>query len=378
MVFGTSSRYNGWRLILQMCVVIFLVDEVSRVESLTETNPFPAPAAAPAAATQDKEESLFDKVTQEMLDSEQPAIFTDEDQSRFTSKLHNDRVVSLKFGCGRGKNRLGMLSDGTKFCCRYRQLQWREIRGDFYAYHLNNLLGMYNAPPATLVKLNYSTPQWSGVADQAREAGWQDHMTVLVTMYVEEELVGEALPSVLAESSAIVTREYVRSVSADERSRVLQWSNLIVFDFLTGHCDRIFNTLCNLQWNSRMLQKPVHNLLKTKSGKKLLLFDNESGFWMGYKVGRQDSSKYEMQERFLKRMCVFTGRTLEQLEYLTHGNRERGTDESESPVQRLEQYIKQKDSKSFQMIETLGQEQKQDFESRLRLVMEQVEKCTRL
>lgn len=368
MLFGTSSMHS-WRLILY--AVIFLVDAISRVKPLTGPNPFP----------QGKEEaSNFDRVTQEILNSEQPretktALFTDEDWSNFASKLHSNRVVSLKFGCGRGRNRLGALSDGTKFCCRYRQLQWREIRGDFYAYHLNSLLGMYNAPPATLVKLNYSSPQWRGVADLAREAGWQDHMTVLVTMYVEEDLVAEALPSVLAESSAVVTREYMSTVSADERARILQWSDLIVFDFLIGHCDRTFNTLYNLQWNSRMLQRPVHNLLKTKDGKKLLLFDNESGFWMGYKVGRQDSSKYEMQERFLKRMCVFTGRTLRHLDYLVHGDR---SDESESPVQRLERYIKQMDKTSFQMIETLGTEQRQEFESRLRLVMEQVGKCTRL
>lgn len=369
------------------CATVFLVEAVS---------PATVTAAAGAAATAQGEAEEtpknYDRVTQRMLHDleEQPgretAIFTDEDRSHFAAKLHSDRVVSLKFGCGRGKNRMGALSDGTKFCCRYRQLQWREIRGDFYAYHLNNLLGMHNAPPATLVKLNYSSPQWRGVADQAREAGWQDHMTVLVTMYVEEELVGESLPDILADQSsgAVVTREYMRTVSVEKRSRILQWSDLIVFDFLIGHCDRTFNTLFNLQWNSRMMQKPVHNLLKTRAGEKLLLFDNESGFWMGYKVGRRDSSKYEMQERFLKRMCVFTGRTLEQLEYLASGRgrsrEEAGSDddESESPAQRLERYIKQEDRTSFQMIEALGLEQKQEFESRLRLVLEQVEKCTRL
>lgn len=316
------------------------------------------------------------------VDSEHGSgIFSAEDGSIFASKLRREKVVSLGIGCGRGKNRLATLADGTRFCCRYREVQWRDIRGEFYAYHLNNLLGLHNAPPATLIKVNFSSPQWQGVASLARDAGWSDHATIIATLFVED-LVPETFPPVLTRSdSQLVTKEYLNSVSSKEQSRILQWSDLVVFDFVVGHSDRIFNSLFNLQWNKRMLQRPVHNLLKTKHGEKLLLFDNESGFWMGYKMGWKEASKYEMQERFLKKMCVFRDRTLQRLGYLVHGNQTvaptPGADvgDAESPSQRLDRYIKDADLKSFQMVELLGREQRQEFESRLRLVLKQVETC---
>jgi hypothetical protein len=318
-------------------------------------------------------------------DSEEPvtqvptsSVFTAEDGANFGIKMHKDKIVSLSAGCGRGKNRLGELADGTKFCCRYRELQWREIRGEFYAYHLNNLLGLYNAPPATLLKINYSSPQWSGVADSAREAGWSNHMTIIVTLFVED-LAQETFPPILTGSeNGFVTEKYLDSASPEEKSRILQWSDLLVFDFLVGHSDRVFNSLFNLQWNEHMLQRPVHNLLKTKRGKKLLLFDNESGFWMGYKMGRREASKFEMQERFLKKMCVFRDRTLHHVRHLLYGDKTLSQSSSgsvESPSRILERYIKNNDPQSFQMVEPLGNEQKKEFESRLRLLMKQVEKC---
>lgn len=308
------------------------------------------------------------------LDAQPSSIFTTDDRTSFRSKMHQDKIVSLVGGCGRGKNRLGMLADGTKFCCRYRDLQWREIRGELYAYHLNNLLGLHNAPPATLLKVNFSSPQWSGVVDSAKNAGWSNHMTIVATLFVDE-VVPEKLPLILTESdSALITEDYLESVGPEERSRILQWSDLIVFDFLIGHSDRIFNTLFNLQWNELMLQKPVHNLLKTKRGNRLLLFDNESGFWFGYKIGWKEASKFEMQVRFLKRLCVFHPRTLQALRYLLHGDGATAL-ASESSSRRLDRYIKDIDLRSFQMVEPLGTKARQEFESRLRLVMKQVESC---
>lgn len=309
---------------------------------------------------------------------EDSTVFTAEDGVNFALKMHKDRIVSLTAGCGRGKNRLGTLADGTKFCCRYRELQWRDIRGEFYAYHLNNLLEIYNAPPATLLKVNFSSPQWGGVADSARDAGWSNRMTIIATLFVEE-LVEESFPPVLTKSdNAIVTNEYLNSASPEERSLIMQWSDLLVFDFIVGHSDRVFNSLFNLQWNNLMLQRPVHNLLKTKRSQKLILFDNESGFWFGYKMGWREPSNFEMQERFLKKMCIFRDRTLQRLRYLLRGNETVSPASGvalESPSQRLDRYIKDTDLGSFQMVEPLGAEQRQEFESRLRLVLKQVGKC---
>ena len=302
------------------------------------------------------------------------AIFEEEDGESFIAKVHREKLVSLEPGCGRGKNRLAVLSDGTKLCCRYRQLQWREIRGEFYSYNLNHYLGISNAPPATLLKVNYSSPQWARVRVAAEEAGWSDHMTIVVTQYVED-LTGETFPDILIqEDGSSVTEEYLKTASPEDKDRILQWSDMIVFDFIIGHSDRIFNSLFNLQWNSRMLERPVHNLLKTKQGDRLLLFDNESGFWQGYRMGRREAYKYELQERYLKRICIFRQKTVERVRLLLKGGE--GDATNLSATERLERYIQSRDDESFHMLEPLSKEQREEFETRLGLVLKQVASCT--
>lgn len=301
------------------------------------------------------------------------SIFKEEDGHTLASKVRKDKFVSLEIGCGRGKNRLGILSDGTKLCCRCRELQWRDIRGEFYSYHLNNYLGIFNAPPATLIKVNYSSPQWTNVQASLREAGWEDHTTIAVTLYVEDLTVETFPPILVKDGASVVTREYLNTASSADKHRILQWSDMIVFDFLIGHSDRIFNTLYNLQWNSRMLQRPVHNLLKTKQDDRLLLFDNESGFWQGYRMGWAEPYNYELQERYLKRLCIFRGRTVERIQFLLQGSG--NFEDKASASERFARYVQVMDKNSFQMVEPLNVQQREEFENRLRLVMKQVKSC---
>lgn len=366
----------SWYLVF--CAIIYSMDArpVQLESSTTLINTAPADPTDEDGGFWTRWNSDAEDISR--LDSEQPStLFTKEEGLDFASKAHRDKIVSLSSGCGRGKNRLATLSDGTKMCCRYRQ--WQDIRGEFYAYHLNNFLGLFNAPPATLIKVNFSSPQWEGIVKPAKEAGWDDHTTIVVSLYVED-LADETLPSALTKTDSVVSEEYVEGISSAEKSRILQWSDLLVFDFVMGHSDRVFNNLFNLQWNSQMLERPVHNLLKTKHEKKLLLFDNESGFWLGYKMAWSEHFKYDLQKKYLEKMCVFRTRTIESVKYLLYGNAIdsegiMADSESESPTKRLENYINKMDSKSFHMVEPLKAEQRSEFKSRLRLVLEQVAKC---
>ncbi len=293
-------------------------------------------------------------------------LFSQEDGMEFASKVHRERIVHLSAGCGRGKNRIATLSDGTKMCCRYRDVQWKEVRGEFYSYHFNNLLGLFNAPPATLLRVNLSSPQWDEVVGEVLEAGWTDHATIVVTLFVED-LEGETFPLVLRNMETVVTNNAMTGASPAEKERLLQWSDLVIFDFIVGHSDRIFNSLFNLQWNNKMLQRPVHNLLKTKERKKLLLFDNESGFWFGYKM---KGSHYQLQEKFLKNLCIFRSKTIKIVRSLLYSN-----GDLVSASEGLEDYIKKMDVRSYNMVEPLQSDQSQEFETRLKLVLEQVDKC---
>lgn len=369
----------GLRWCLLLSAAVCVMDARPAATSLLKLQPPPPGSNKNSDLSVDEEFwTRWNSDTEDHSESERlgdtlgTGIFSLQDGASFATKVHRGRVVSLERGCGRGPNRLATLSDGSKACCRYRPIQWKEIRGEFFAYHLNNLLGMHNAPPATLVKINFASPQWREVKDAAIEAEWTDHSTIIMTQFMEE-LTEETIPPVLRENGALLTNKELESASPEEKSRILQWSDLVVFDFIMGHSDRIFNTLFNLQWNARMLQNPVHNLLKTKKDEKLLLFDNESGFWMGYKMGWKDPVKYELQERFLKKMCVFRNSTLEKVKYLLCGDKADG--DKETATKRLERYIKSIDETSFMMVESLSKEQNSEFESRLKLVLEQVKTC---
>lgn len=296
-------------------------------------------------------------------------LFTLEDGINFAAKVRSHKVTSLERGCGRGKNRLAVLDDGTKVCCRYRDLQWREIRGEFYSYHFNNMLGLFNSPPAVLVMVNYSSPQWELVTDSLKEALWMDHSTIVITLFVED-LTKEAIPQALRKANNLVGEGDTNDLSLSELDRLMQWSDLIVFDFVIGHSDRIFNTLLNLQWYSEMMDRNVHNLWKTKKSRRFLLLDNESGFWMGYKLGWEDKKKFEMQERFLTKLCVFRTSTVNRIKYLIRGNEDFG-----SATERLERYILNADPQSFQMLESLNLKQGQEFEARLKGVEKRIEEC---
>lgn len=374
-------------LYLEVCAVISLLEAMPSILPNPETS-MKREAIWPGSQEKEKSPEHFDKIDITRTHSsrtvggvslksltvkgdkledqvgESAKLFTLEDGIRFASKIRSQKITSLENGCGRGKNRLATLSDGTKVCCRYRDLQWREVRGEFYSYHLNNILGLFNSPPAVLMKVNYSSPQWELVTDRLKEALWMDHSTVVMTLFVEN-LTKEAIPQVLRIKNYLISEDDLNELSLLDQERLLQWSDLIVFDFVIGHSDRIFNTLLNLQWYSKMMDQNVHNLWKTTKGGRFLLLDNESGFWMGYKLGWEEQPKFEMQERFLAKLCVFRSSTVNRIKFLIGSAKER-----------LERHISMVDPRSFQMIELLNLKQEQEFESRLKLVEKQVEKCT--
>lgn len=301
-------------------------------------------------------------------------LFTEKDLQGFISKLRSKKVVELRAGCGRDKNRLAVLEDGTKVCCRYRHS--REARGDLYSYHFNSMMGLHNTPPVVLKKVNFSSSQWESVAATAQQAGWTDHSTISMTLFAKD-LQEENFPAVLRELDTIITKEKVldESLQEEELWRLLQWSDMIVFDFVVGHSDRIFNALFNLQWNAHMMLRPVHNLFKTRdtSGSKLVLVDNESGFWMGYKMGSREPHKFELQKKFLSRMCLFTSQTVRKIEDLLSSYGDGSM--SASAAKELEDYVRTRDPDSFRIAPVLDSNQRREFESRLRQVLGQVEWC---
>ena len=127
-----------------------------------------------------------------------------------------------------------------------------------------------------------------------------------------------------------------------DKNLMVQWSDMILFDFLIGHADRLFFNLYFHHINDR----PVKNLYKTPSS-KLVLIDNESAFQQGYTGGiyYKTPSQYETHASFFKRTCAFRRHTVEGI--LNLDSRDIN---SSSPLVILQNYIKEKDPFTYSLI----------------------------
>lgn len=95
-----------------------------------------------------------------------------------------------------------------------------------------------------------------------------------------------------------------------------QWSDLVVFDYIIAHLDRVVNNLYNFQWNSAIMEAPAHNLAKNRD--LLLFLDNESGLLHGYRL----LAKYEAYHSLLlENLCVFRRSTINQVSKRKRGDR---------------------------------------------------------
>ena len=291
-------------------------------------------------------------------------LFSEEEGEVFRRKVNTLRVISLQKGCGRMKNRLAILEDGTKVCCRYRDNK-NELRGDLYSYHFNNLLQMWNASPTTIVKINFSRNQWTNVANVAIEAGWEDGSDVIMVLFIDG-LEKVYMPNLLKPDGGILDQQSTNNVSVSDKVVLMQWTDMIVFDFIIGHTDRLFSNLLNLQWNPHMMEKCIQNLEKTSSG-DLVLIDNESGFWIGYISANKKPSNYQLQIFFLQRICLFRRSTIEVIEWL-HSS-------GQGDII-LEEHIHSTDNQSYSSMRKLNRAEREEFLSRLGVVLERIRDCS--
>ena len=286
----------------------------------------------------------------------------------FSHKLrYSAVVVDIRPGCGRMNNRLLVFSDGSKGCCKYSETEL-EQRGELFAYHLSSLLHVESVPPAVLATLNFSGSFWRRVSDKAIAAGWRNGKKVLLTSFVEN-LQDEYFPSYFVENLTTkkqdqlpnTTKQYFSTANKQE---LAEWSNMIMFDYITGHSDRLLCSLVNMQWAPSVVDKPIHNLGKTATG-RLIMYDNESCFAIGYKAGR--SYKKKLQTYFVAHLCrVKQSYMLDALSQHAAGNRDL-----------LLEAAKQIAEQSNDLhIHQLSQHDKDEFMRRTTFVLNQFKTCT--
>ncbi|XP_076311397.1 four-jointed box protein 1-like [Tachypleus tridentatus] len=224
--------------------------------------------------------------------------------------VNKTKIVKISEGCGRMQNRLVTFDNGNKSCCRYRQNN-DQIQGEIFSFYLSRLLKIGNLPPSVLALIRGQEWQWEHVRSQLHLAQWNAEKPVVLTKFVDN-LMPAFIPSAFRDKHRQLypVAGDIFNKTVAELVELAQWSDLIVFDYLTANLDRVVNNMYNEQWNPEMMNSPTHNLAKHKQSGLLVFLDNESGLLHGYRL----LEKYEHFHRsLLDSLCVFRRRTAQSI-----------------------------------------------------------------
>ena len=243
-----------------------------------------------------------------------PKGFPDHEVTEWRKFTRRQAVVRLQEGCGRMQNRLVTFENGTQSCCRYRQ-NHDQIQGEIFSFYLSRILGLTNVPPSALGVVRAGAWQWSGVGSQLALAQWAEERPVVMTRYVQDLAPAFIPPSLRPQRRRLhpLTVEEWDSKDVAALAELAQWSDLIIFDYLTANLDRVVNNLYNMQWNPGMMEAPAHNLARHAPSGLLVFLDNESGLLHGYRL----LDKYEaFHASMLQALCVFRRATADRVRQL--------------------------------------------------------------
>ncbi|KAK3097612.1 hypothetical protein FSP39_011405 [Pinctada imbricata] len=246
------------------------------------------------------------------LEKECPKGFADDIQQDWKDKAKSMKIVKMEEGCGRMQNRLITFKDTTHACARYR-LNTDQMQGEIFSFYLAKLLGINNVPPTSLHVVNSDSDQWSSVHSEIANSQWGDGKVVILTQYIEG-LEPSYIPLEFRENNRKLhpTARTLLGTAKRDLCDLVQWSDLIIFDYLTANLDRVVNNMFNKQWNDQMMDSPAHNLERSRDG-QLVFLDNESGLFHGYRL----LDKYaNYHKSLLDSLCVFRPSTAEAIEKL--------------------------------------------------------------
>lgn len=221
-------------------------------------------------------------------------------------------IVKMEEGCGRMQNRLITFRDASRACARYR-LNTDQIQGEIFSYYLARIFNVSNIPPTILARVDTLSPRWKTVHLQLSLAQWADAKLVVLTQHIGG-LLPAHIPTEFREEGRRLepTPTMLGSKSHSELCELVQWSDLLVFDYLTANLDRVINNMFNRQWNDQMMSSPAHNLEQQADG-SLVFLDNESGLFHGYRLLEKYSS---FHQSLLESLCVFRPSTAETIKRL--------------------------------------------------------------
>ncbi|XP_031449205.1 four-jointed box protein 1 [Phasianus colchicus] len=244
------------------------------------------------------------------LEARVPPGFAAEEAAAWRAAARGARVASLeRGGCGRSSNRLARLSDGSRACVRYG-VSPEQIQGEALSYHLAGLLGMQQRlPPMALALVEARGRQWEPVREELRGSHWAEGAVVSLTRWVDNlTAVVAPAPWGGGRPRALAAGE-LGGLPAAQLVELVQWSDLILFDYLTANFDRLASNLFSLQWDPRVMRRATSNLLRAPDG-GLVFMDNEAGLVHGYRLL---ATWDPYNEPLLRSVCVFREGTARRL-----------------------------------------------------------------
>ena len=296
-----------------------------------------------------------------------PIGFSDENAENWRTFCKQSSVVKLEEGCGRMQNRLVTFENGTRSCCRYRQ-NYDQIQGEIFSFYLSHLLGLRNLPPSALGQVRSNDHKWTHVKSSINSAQWADDRPVVYTQFLDD-LEPAYIPQQMRASdrhlnpSDLLLHHLKNDTHRSELVTLAQWSDLLVFDYLTANLDRLVNNLYNMQWNPAMMDAPAHNLARHSRTGLLVFLDNESGLLHGYRL----LDKYEVYHKsLLDSTCIFRRRTIDSLRQL-QANRNVGD--------LLRTLFERQDQQLMDHLPFLPEKSIKTLNHRIDRVLEQVKMC---
>ena len=145
--------------------------------------------------------------------------------------------------CGRHQSRFITFSDGVHACARYREPDHQLVLGELMSFYMARLLGINNVPAVVLSQVDPNHPVWRDALDDVRDAHWRLGSMVALVQWIPH-LVRDSMPGLLRQ--ALVTGTTLdtgvvplHELSAGDAADLAQWSDLVVFDYVTGIYDRV-------------------------------------------------------------------------------------------------------------------------------------------
>ena len=241
-----------------------------------------------------------------------PKSFSTDDLYTWKQKVQNNEIIKIEEGCGSMQNRLVTFNDSTKACVRYRY-NVDLMQGEIYSFYLSKIINIGHTAPTTLHKIE-NNKQWSKVWTDISKAKWSESKPVIFTKWIEN-LEPVFMPPELKNSDMGINENtnLFTGKTVSELCDLVQWSNLVIFDYMSANPDRVVNNMFNLKWNDKMMDKPIHNLEKSADNGAFVFLDNESGLFHGYRLL---DTHDEFHRQLLNSVCIFTPETVRTIEEL--------------------------------------------------------------